>query len=119
MLAGILPRDTHLGLLLTDPLRFWDLYRWPMFILVVAAFFDGLTTYQFLQTIGPAAEVHPVQRLLFTWLPPLAGIVLAKTAQVACTVFVAAWWRPWCKWLILGTAFGYGLAAVSNHFNWL
>jgi hypothetical protein len=119
MLASIVPQRSHLGLLLTDPLRFRELYRWPLFLLVVAAFFDGLTTYQFLQALGPEVEVHPVQRLLFTWLPPLAGIVLAKTAQVIAAVLVAAWWQPWCKWLILITACGYGLAAVSNHFNWL
>jgi hypothetical protein len=119
MLTAIIPRKTHLPLLLTNPLRFRDLYRWPLFALVLAAFFDGLTTYRFLHTLGPEAEVHPVQRILFTYLTPMAGILLAKGGQVICAVLVAAWWQPWCKWLILVTAALYGLAAVSNYFEWL
>jgi len=119
MLVGVLPRRTHLGLLLRAPLRFRDQYRWPLFFLVLAAFFDGLTTYQFLHTFGAEAEVHPVQRLVFTYLPPLPGILFAKSGQVIAAVLVAAWWQPWCKGLISVTALLYGLAAVSNHFNWL
>lgn len=119
MLAQAIPQRTHLWLLVRNPLQFRDLYRWPLFVLVLAAFFDGLTTYRFLHTLGPEAEVHPVQRIMFTLLPPLAGIVLAKGGQVACAVLVAAWWQPWCKWLLLLTAALYGLAALSNHFEWL
>lgn len=119
MLARAIPRRTHLWLLLLEPLRFRDRYRWPLFFLVLAAFFDGLTTYRFLHTLGPEAEFHPVQRLVFTWLPPMAGILLAKGGQVLCTVLVAAWWQPWCKWLMLLAASLYALAAVSNHCGWL
>jgi hypothetical protein len=119
MLAAITPRQSHIALLVSHPLHFRDLYRWPLFILVLGAFLDGVTTYRFLQTIGPAAEVHPVQQLLFTWLPPLPGILLAKTAQVAVALVVAAWWQPWCRWIMLICGTLYGLAAVSNHMNWL
>jgi hypothetical protein len=119
MVASIAPNRNELALLLYEPLRFRDRYRWPLFFLVLAAFFDGLTTYQFLQTIGPQAEVHPAQRLVFTYLPPLAGILFAKSGQVLAAVLVAAWWQPWCKWLMWVTASLYGLAAVSNHLQWL
>jgi hypothetical protein len=119
VLTAVVPRESHLWLLLREPLGFRDRYRWPLFLLVLAAFFDGLTTYQFLQTLGPQAEFNPFQRLVFTHLPPLAGIVLAKSGQVIAAVLVAAWWQPWCKGLMLLTALIYGLAAVSNHFNWL
>ncbi|MBI4582249.1 MAG: hypothetical protein HY718_21315, partial [Planctomycetes bacterium] len=85
-----------------------DAYRWPLFILLVGAFFDGLTTYQFLQTLGPEVEVHPVQQLLFTWLPPLLGVLLAKTGQVVAAILLAAWWRPWCRWIMLVCGVIYG-----------
>jgi hypothetical protein len=29
---------------------------------------------------------------------------------------VAAWWRPWCRWILLTCAGLYTLAAVSNYF---
>jgi len=114
-----MPNRSELGLLLYEPLRFRDRYRWSLFFLGLAAFFDGLTTYRFLQSIGPAAEVHPVQRLVFTYLPPLAGIVFAKSGQVMVAVLVAAWWQPWCRWLMWVTASLYGVAAISNHLQWL
>ena len=119
MLDAIVPRRTEFWLLLSHPLQFRNRYRWPLFFLALAAFLDGVTTYRFLHTVGPQAEVHPVQRILFTWLCPMAGILLAKAGQVICAVLVAAWWQPWCRWLMLLTATLYGLAAMSNQFGWL
>lgn len=116
---AILPRRTELPLLLTRPFEFRNRYRWPLFFLALAAFLDGATTYRFLHALGPAAEVHPVQRLIFSLLPPMAGILLAKSAQVIAAVLVAAFWQPWCKWLMLACGILYALAAASNHFGWL
>jgi hypothetical protein len=116
---SIVPRKCLIGLLVCDPLRFLKDYRWPLFILVLGAFLDGVSTYQFLSTVGPDGEVHPVQRLVFTYLPPMLGILFAKACQVIAAVFVAAWWQPWCKWLLLITGVLYILAAMSNYFHWL
>ncbi len=113
------PAQTAIRVLVLHPFEFRNAYRWPLFILVLGAFLDGITTYRFLQTLGPAAEVHPVQQWLFTLLPPLPGILLAKSGQVLCTVLLAAWWQPWCRWMMLACGSLYTLAAASNHFGWL
>lgn len=115
----IIPGKCLIGSMIRDPFGFRKEYKWPLFILVLGAFLDGITTYQFLHTIGPDGEVHPVQRLVFTYLPPMPGILFAKSCQVAFAILVAAWWQPWCKWLMITTGGVYMLAAMSNHFHWL
>jgi hypothetical protein len=119
MLAAVAPKNCAIPVLIRNPRHFRNMYRWPLLILLVGAFLDALTTYEFLRTFGPSVEVHPVQRLVFCLLPPLPGILLAKAGQVATTIIVAAWWQPWCKWLMLLTGTLYTVAAASNHFIWL
>jgi hypothetical protein len=45
-----------------------------------------------------------------------AGVPVAKAVQLAFVLLVAAWWRPWCPWLLGACGLLYGMAAVSNHF---
>lgn len=119
----IVPRRTELQVLARTPLVFAAHYRWSLMVLAVGAFFDALTTYQFLVTLGPDGEVHPVQRLFFLYLlrylSPLPVVSLVKSMQVGFVLLVAAWWQPWCRWLLLLCGVLYGLAALSNHFGWL
>ena len=115
----VVPQETELKALACTPLLFATRYGWWLAILAVGAFFDALTTYQFLITLGPECEVHPVQRLFFHYLPPLLAVPLVKSMQVGFVLLVAAWWRPWCRWILLLCGVLYGLAALSNHFGWL
>lgn len=117
--SAIVPRRCLLGMLVREPRRFRDRFRWPLVVLVVGAFLDGVMTYRLLQTIGAEAELHPVQRVLFSYVPPMLGILLAKGGQVTAAVLVAAWWEPWCKWLMYLAGGLYLLAALSNHFGWV
>jgi hypothetical protein len=43
-------------------------------------------------------------------------VPVAKAIQLAFVLLVAAWWRPWCPWLLGACGLLYGAAAVSNHF---
>jgi hypothetical protein len=112
----VLPRDTVLPLLLTRPLRFRDRYRWFLLWLLIGASCDLFTTLWNLRTYGPAIEVHIVQRWLSHGLGVDAGVPIAKAIQLMFVLLVAAWWRPWCKWIlgICGTL--YLLASISNYF---
>lgn len=114
-----IPLKTELHVLVRSPLIFADRYRWPLLILAVGAFFDALTTYRFLVVLGPDGEVHPVQRWFFLCLPPLLAVPVVKTMQVGFVLLVAAWWQPWCRWIMLLCGVLYGLAALSNHYGWL
>ena len=39
--------------------------------------------------------------------------------KVAFVILVAAWWRPWCAWILRLCGVLYCLAAASNHLNLL
>lgn len=115
---SLLPRRSEIPLMLTAPAEFVRRYSVPLAILAAGALADAVTTFHAMSRFGPAAEVHPVQRLMFEILGVAAGVPLAKLAQVVFVVLVAAWWRPWCPWLIGGCGVLYGVAAISNHFVW-
>lgn len=114
-----IPPRTDLYVLAREPLVFMARYRWSLLILAVGAFFDALTTYRFLVALGPDGEVHPVQRWFFLYLPPLLAVPVVKTVQVGFVLLLAAWWQPWCRWIMLLCGTLYGLAAISNHYGWL
>lgn len=115
----LLPRKTNLRILARHPALFVRAY-WPaLLILLAGASADGVTTFVALREYGPQTEVHPVQRWVSEILGVTAGVPLAKLAQVAFVVLVAAWWRTWCGWIMILCGLLYALAAVSNHFMWL
>jgi hypothetical protein len=112
----LLPQRTELSALLEKPRRFVLRYSWAIVILVIGAGFDALTTLRNLRVFGPEIEVHPPQRILSEWLGVTAGVPLAKLIQLAFVIFVAAWWQPWCRALLIICGILYTLAAISNHF---
>jgi hypothetical protein len=112
----IIPRDTNLPLLAKEPRVFAWKYRVSLLILLVGATADLITTYVNLKRYGTSVEAHPVQRLVSEIIGVTAGVPLAKLIQLAFVLFVAAWWRPWCAWVLGVCGVLYSLAAVSNHF---
>ncbi len=112
----VLPENTALPLLLRRPGRFARLYWLPLLLLAAASAADAATTLSNMHELGPEIEVHLVQRLFCQAFGATVGVPLAKLIQVGFVVLVAAWWRPWCAWLMAGCGILYGLAAVSNHF---
>jgi hypothetical protein len=64
-------------------------------------------------------ETHIVQRWISQIIGVEAGVPMAKLAQLAFVVLVAAWWRPWCRALLIACGSLYTLAAMSNYFLWL
>ena len=114
-----IPRHSELPTLWQHPRKFLERYRYSLALLVVGAALDALTTYANVRQFGPHVETHPVQRLFFERLGPAVGVPLAKLLQFGFVIFVAAWWRPWTRWLLLVCGALYTLAAVSNHFQWL
>ena len=94
-------------------------YRYSLAVMGVGAVLDAMTTYANVRQFGPHVETHPVQRVFFEMLGPAVGVPVAKLIQFGFVIFVAAWWRPWTRWLLLVCGGLYTLAAFSNHFQWL
>lgn len=116
---SLVPRDTHWPLLRENPRAFVRRYRWTLLALLVAATADVVTTLVNLHAYGTGVEVHLVQRLVSDTVGVTVGVPLAKLLQLCFVIAVAAWWRPWCPWILRACALLYGLAALSNHFLWL
>jgi len=114
----LLPRHTDLPLLAKRPLTFAHRYRWPLLLLLLGAVADAVTTYINLswRQFNASVEVHPVQRMVFEVFGAALGVPLAKLIQLAFVLFVAAWWRPWCGWVLSVCGTLYLLAAISNYF---
>jgi hypothetical protein len=111
-----LPHNSALPLLAERPREFIKIYRWSPVALVLGASADLFTTLWNLRLYGVRVEVHVVQRWLSQLIGIEAGVPLAKFGQLACVIFVAAWWRPWCRWILLICSVVYALAAVCNYF---
>jgi len=103
-------------LLLTQPLEFRNRYRWPLVVLLIGASCDLFTTLWNLREYGPGIELHVPQRMLSEWFGVEIGVPLAKAGQLIFVLLVAAWWRPWCKWVLMLSGSLYLLASVSNYF---
>lgn len=114
-----LPARTEIPTLARRPAAFARRYWVPLLLLVVGATADAVTTYRNVARLGAGIEVHPVQRFVFEVLGPAAGVPVAKVLQVGFVLLVAAWWRPWCGWVLALCGALYGLAAANNHFLWL
>ena len=116
---NLIPRHSELSTLGRQPVTFLSRYRYSLAVLVVGAVLDGLTTYANVRQFGPHVETHPVQRLFFQILGAAIGVPVAKAIQFAFVIFVAAWWRPWTRWMLMICGLLYAMAALSNHFYWL
>ncbi|HWB54368.1 MAG TPA: hypothetical protein VG722_09245 [Tepidisphaeraceae bacterium] len=111
-----LPRDSAIPIILDRPRNFIRTYRWSLFVLVLGASADLFTTLWNLRAYGPGVEVHVVQRWVSQLLGVELGVPLAKTLQLVFVILVAAWWRPWCRWILLACTILYVAAAISNYF---
>jgi hypothetical protein len=117
--SRILPRDSALPRLIFKPREFIKTYRWWLVALVLGASADVFTTLWNLRAYGPGVEVHIVQRWVSQIVGVEAGVPISKLMQLGFVLLVAAWWRPWCRWILLSCACLYALAATSNYFLWL
>jgi hypothetical protein len=113
---AILPRDSALPDIFQRPRTFVRTFRWPLVLLVLGASADLFTTLWNLRSYGPAIEVHFVQRWISQIVGVEIGVPLAKLGQCTFVILVAAWWRPWCRWILLICGCLYTLAALSNYF---
>jgi len=111
----ILPLRSELPLLLHEPAGFIRRYWWALGVLIVGAAADAVTTLVNLRAYGPEVEAHLVQRWVSYVVGVNVGVPLAKVIQLAFVLLVAAWWRPWCQWILTICGMLYLLAAVSNH----
>ncbi len=116
--SKLLPRDSALPDLMFHPRRFVRTYRWFLVVLVLGASADVFTTLWNLRAYGPGVELHIVQRWVSQIVGVEAGVPIAKLLQLGFVLLVAAWWRPWCKYLLLTCGCLYSLAAASNYYLW-
>jgi hypothetical protein len=117
--VALLPCNSEIPTLLARPGEFVSRYRYALLLLLVGTILDALTTYANVREFGSHVETHPVQRLVFDLFGVTAGVPLAKLVQVGFVMFVAAWWKPWTRWILLICGLLYTAAAISNHFQWL
>jgi hypothetical protein len=113
---ALLPKHSELPRLARHPGAFLRVYWLPLLILLIGATADVVTTYHNLRLYGPAVEAHIVQRWVSEIVGIRAGVPIAKLIQLAFVIFVAAWWRPWTRWLLILCGLLYTTAAISNHF---
>jgi hypothetical protein len=118
-LAKVLPRDSAVPQFVFSPRAFVRTYRWYLVVLVLGASADVFTTLWNLRAYGPGIEVHVVQRWVSLLVGVEAGVPIAKLLQLGFVLLVAAWWRPWCRWILFTCGRLYALAAMSNYFLWL
>jgi hypothetical protein len=111
-----LPRDSALPMLARQPRLFIKTYRWPLVCLVLGAAADIFTTLWNLRAYGPQVEMHVVQRWISLLVGVEIGVPLAKALQSAVAILAAAWWRPWCRWILLACGLLYALGALSNYY---
>src|SRR5688500_14624871 len=111
MARKLLPEKTELPLLLRRPADFVRRYWAPLLVLAAGATADAVTTLLNLRRFGPSVEVHPAQRLVSEVVGVTAGVPVAKLIQIGFVLLVAAWWRPWCPWLLAACGLLYGAAA--------
>jgi hypothetical protein len=116
LFCEMIPRKTVLRTLMLEPTSFLRRYRWPLLILLIGASADVVTTLVNLRQYGPSVEAHVAQRVVDQIVGVDAGVPAAKVIQIALVLLVAAWWEPWCAWLIGACGVLYTLAAISNHF---
>ena len=114
--SRILPSDTELPQLLRHPRAFLIRYRWEMLVLWAGTSADLWTTLVNIEKYGPGIEAHVVQRMMSELFGIAVGVPLAKSFQFLFVVVVAAWWKPWCRWVLILCGILYGAAAVSNHW---
>jgi len=103
-------------MLVQMPREFVRMHRWALVVLVLGASADLFTTLWNLRSYGPGAEAHVVQRWVSQIVGVEAGVPMAKAMQLWFVIFVAAWWRPWCRAMLIGCGCLYALAAISNYF---
>ncbi len=116
---ALIPANSELPGLINRPGSFLARYRYALIILLIGAVVDGMTTYTNVREFGTHVETHPVQRWVFDWFGAGIGVPLAKIIQMGFVVFVAAWWKPWTRWVLILCGLLYSAAALSNHFQWL
>lgn len=86
-------------------------YLW---LLLVAAFADFLSTYRFMITGSVEDELHPVIRLFSLYLGPLFGPLLGKLGQVVVAIFLSIGFRPVAKIFLILLSIIYFYAAWYN-----
>ena len=110
---------TNLRILLRRPMALVRAYRWSLLVLLVGATLDTVTTMNFMYRDGTAGELHPAMRMMAEELGVAMGVPFATLVRLAFVVFVAAFWRRWCRAVLIISGVLYALAAASNHFHWL
>lgn len=119
MSGRVIPKDSALPQLFSTPRQFVVEYRAALIVLLIGASLDLFTTLWNLRAYGTQIEVHIPQRMLSEWFGVEIGVPMAKAIQLMFVLLVAAWWKPWCRWILLACGVLYSLAAANNYFLWL
>ncbi len=72
------------------------------------------STIYFMLIHGPAAEGHPVVRMISHVLGPILGPMLGKTTQFLVAIVVTVFLRRWAAYIFVPLIILYGWAAWYN-----
>ena len=89
-------------------------FRFYIWLAVLAAFLDFLTTWRFMKEGGIEDELHPVIRLVSIFAGPLAGPLIGKVCQLAALGFLTIVFRKAARIIFIPIIVIYLYAAWYN-----
>jgi len=93
---------------------FYEDNKGLIFLLIVAAVMDCLSTIYFMHEVGPSKELNPMIKYLGYSLGPLYGPLLGKYLQISVGMIAVIYFRPLAKHILVITACMYSWAACAN-----
>lgn len=89
-------------------------YRFLLVLVVLASLADMASTIWFMLARGPAAEGHPVVRMISHAYGPILGPILGKAGQFLVFVGVTVFLRRWALFIFIPVIILYAWAAWYN-----
>ncbi len=92
-------------------------YRVLLILTLLASLADMASTIHFMLIHGPAAEGHPVVRVIALVFGPVLGPMLGKATQFLVVIMVTVFLRRWAVYIFIPLIILYGWAAWYNFWG--
>lgn len=92
-------------------------YRVLLILTFLASLADMASTIHFMLIHGPAAEGHPVVRVISLVFGPILGPMLGKTVQFLVAIIVTVFLRRWAAYIFILLIILYAWAAWYNFWG--
>lgn len=92
----------------------WRNHTILLWVFIVSAVLDGLSTIHFMILDGVEYEMHPMIRLVSFWWGPVIGPVFGKSAQVLVAFMICLAYPSMTRALLVIVSILYTAAAYHN-----